>query len=251
MGATLEWWESFFHGPWGELQAEGYFQKRNASEADFIVSALDLEAGDDVLDLACGTGRHAVELAARGIKVTGIDFNGTTLETARAAATARDVRLRLIERDMRCLRFRDEFDAAYCFWTSFGYFEDETHDLVVAKRIAEALRPGGRFLLDVGATETLLPVFRQRRWDCLDEARTHRLLQETRWDFETSRIETEWTFIEDGNIRTCRSSVRLYSYRELCDLLREAGFRAFEGFDTLTGEPFTLGSSRLSLVASL
>lgn len=251
MNATSEWWESFFHGPWGRWQAEGFKQENTEAEADFIVGALGLAPGRQVLDVACGTGRHAVELAGRGIEVTGIDFNGRALAVAREAARERGVEPTFLQRDMRCLRFREQFDAAYCFWTSFGYFEDESHDLVVAKRIAEALRPGGRFLIDIVATETLLPVFEQRLTEQFEHNGPRELVQLPRFDFETGRVEADWTFVEKGRKETWHSSLRVYSYRELCEILREAGFERFEGYDTRTGEPFALGASRLALVASL
>lgn len=251
MNATCEWWEEFFRGPWGQWQAQGFRQDRSGTEVDLLVNALKLKKGEKVLDIACGVGRHAVELAARGFDVTGIDFNKSVIAAARQRVARRRVAAEFLELDMRCLRYRDRFDAAYCFWTSFGYFEDESHDLVVAKRIAEALRPGGRFLLEVDSTETVLPMLKARRREWLDDNETCELLHETQWNFETSRIEEDWTFVENGKSESRHSSLRLYSYRELCDLLREAGFQHFEGFDTLTGEPFSLGSSRLALVASL
>ena len=251
MNATSEWWETFFQGPWSEWQAQGFMQERTEQEADFIVRALGLEPGDAVLDVPCGTGRHAVELAARGIEVTGIDFNADVLGIAQSAAVESGRAPRFLQADMRCLRFREEFDAAYCFWTSFGYFEDESHDLVVAKRIAESLRPGGRFLLDLMVVETLLPVFRPENDRVLDESGTRRVREQVRLDFETSRVEADWTFVENGSSRSLHTSLRLYSYRELCELLREAGFVRFEGYDTASGEPFGLGARRLSLVASL
>jgi SAM-dependent methyltransferase len=251
MNATCEWWEGFFHGPWGELQAKGYASEKTQTEAECIISTLGLAAGDEVLDVACGIGRHTLELAARSIRMTGIDFNGKALAIAAAAAAERGLDAAFVKSDMRCLRWRERFDAAYCFWTSFGYFEDEAHDLVAAKRIAEALKPDGRFLIDVHTTETLLPMFRQRHWEWLDESHSDRLLQDTHWNFETGRVEGVWTFIENGRSRSCGSSLRLYSYRELCELLREAGFSRFESYDTKTGSPFRLGSQRLSLVASL
>ncbi len=251
MNATSEWWESFFHGPWGRWQADGFKQENTRAEADFLVETLAIKPGDAVLDVACGTGRHAIDLAARGIEVTGIDFNGRVLAKARERAADLAVEPRFLKQDMRCLRFREQFDAAYCFWTSFGYFEDESHDLVVAKRIAEALRPGGRFLIDIAAVETILPVFQQRLTEQFEHNGLRELVHYPQFDFETGRVEADWTFVEDGREETCHSSLRLYSYRELCDLLREAGFERFTSYDTLTGEPFSLGSSRLSLVASL
>lgn len=251
MNAQSEWWEGFFRGPWGQWQTEGFKQENTQAEAALLVEALGLKAGEKVLDVACGTGRHAVELAARGIEVTGIDFNETALRAARRKATARGVEVDFVRQDMRCLGYREQFDAAYCFWTSFGYFEDESHDFVVARRIAEALKPGGRFLLEGMATETLLPIFEPRRTEWLDAARTRQVQQETHFDCETGRVEEDWTFIENGRRQSCHSSLRLYSYRELCDLLREAGFESFTGYDTQTGQAFGLGASRLSLVASL
>jgi SAM-dependent methyltransferase len=251
MNATSEWWETFFHGPWGKWQANGFAQQNTRAEADFLFRCLGLQAGDAVLDVACGTGRHAIELAERGVDVTGIDFNARTLEVARSRAAASDVAVEWVKQDMRCLRFRDQFDAAYCFWTSFGYFEDENHDLVVAKRVAEALKPGGRFLIDIAAIETILPIFEGHRSHWLDDDETCQLIEDVRFDCASGRVEADWTFVEGGQSCTSHSSIRLYSYRELCELLREAGFRRFAGYDTRTGEPFALGSKRLALVASL
>lgn len=70
-------------------------------------------------------------------------------------------------------------------------------------------------------------------------------------DIDRGRVDCEWTFIDDGNARSSKSSIRLYSYRELCELLREAGFTTFEALETVTGKPFKLGSQRLSVVATL
>ena len=251
MNATTEWWESFFHGPWGELQSRGYMQENTRAEADFLVRALDLEAGDQVLDVACGTGRHAIELARRGIAVTGIDFNGATLAVAEASARAQGVAPQFLKTDMRCLRFRDQFDAAYSYWTSFGYFEDESHDLVVAKRIAEALRPGGRFLIDITVIETLTPVFRSERVTPPGADGATEVRERVGYNFETGRIECDWTFVDDAGTRSAHSSLRLYSCHELCQLLREVGFERFEAYDPSTGEAFGLGATRLGLVASL
>jgi len=251
MNAASEWWETFFHGPWGEWQRAGLMQEHTTAEADFLVQALDLKRGDKVLDVACGIGRHAIELTRRGCNVTGIDFNGDVIAQAEHNADAAGVAPHFIKRDMRCLRYRNEFDAAYCFWTSFGYFEDESHDLVAAKRIADALRPGGRFLLDIMVSETILPIFTPSSSTPIDADGERVLREERRLDLEKGRVEAEWTFIERGQTRSAWSSLRLYSYRELCELLREAGFNRFEGYDTMTGEPFGLGARRLSLVASL
>jgi hypothetical protein len=77
------------------------------------------------------------------------------------------------------------------------------------------------------------------------------VLEERRWNLETGRIEADWTFVDpqDG-VQTAHSSIRVYTYAELCTLLRTAGFRRFQGLDTTTGAPFRLGSRRLCLIAT-
>jgi SAM-dependent methyltransferase len=225
-------------------------QQNTSAEVDFIVHALGLEAGDEVLDVACGTGRHAIELAKLGIEVTGIDFNGAILDVAERRSAEQLVEVLFLKKDMRCLQFREEFDAAYSYWTSFGYFADESHDYVVLRRIAESLRPGGKFLLELLSTETLLPVFQPERISPLDESGRNQLRNRDRLDLESGRVESEWTFVESGRERTSHASLRLYSYRELCAMLREAGFDRIEGFDSKSGQPFAPGAKRLALVAT-
>ena len=101
MNKTREWWEDFFPGPWGDLQAQGYPQEKTHAEVDFLVAALELSEGDRVLDLACGIGRHTVELAIRGFDATGLDFNGAALALAQKAASEHGVSPRFVCRDMR------------------------------------------------------------------------------------------------------------------------------------------------------
>ncbi|MGD8340954.1 MAG: methyltransferase domain-containing protein [Gammaproteobacteria bacterium] len=253
MNRPSEWWEEFFRGPWGEFQAQGFPfpQEATHAEVDFLVSTLDLKAGDSVLDLACGIGRHSIELAALGMDVTAVDFNPGALDAAKRAATERSVCVHFVEQDMRELAGTELYDTAICFWTSFGYFEDEADDLRVAKRVARSLKPGGRFLIDLQVKESVFPRFQERRWTWFDEERPKRLLEEVNFNVDNGRVDAEWTFIENGVIRSNSSSIRLYSYRELCELLREAGFQTFEGLETVTGKRFKLGSQRLSLVATV
>jgi hypothetical protein len=79
-----------------------------------------------------------------------------------------------------------------------------------------------------------------------------RILQERRIDHEAGRILGSWTLVDpEGGIETAHSSIRLYAYRELCELLRAAGFAGpMTGVETLSGKPFGVGASRLSLIAT-
>src|SRR4051794_11213732 len=95
------WWEAFFGGPWGELQADGYPAERTRAETDFIVDALALAPGARVLDVPCGEGRHSIELAARNFMPTAVDFSARALAAAERRMRERGVQLDFVRADMR------------------------------------------------------------------------------------------------------------------------------------------------------
>ncbi len=117
-------------------------------EVAFIADVLHLPAGAEILDLYCGYGRHAIELAKRGYRVTGVDANEAFLAIAgqKAAEEKADVAFRRL--DMRELGFNGEFDAVINMFAAFGYFSDDENAAVLGK-VSAALRPGGQFLIDL------------------------------------------------------------------------------------------------------
>jgi SAM-dependent methyltransferase len=121
---------------------------------------------------------------------------------------------------MRDIPWSEEFDAAFCFGGSFGYFDDEGNRRHVAS-VSRSLKPEGRFLIDAHTLETLLPVFQERDWG-------HRgddlILQDRSFDHETTRVGAQWTIIHQGHTSQRSSSMRIYTYRELCQLLAGVGF---------------------------
>ena len=121
------------------------FTKGTAREVDFVVEALGLAAGDRVLDVGCGPGRHAYELARRGIEVHGIDISQRFIDIATETAPAGATFERL---DARQMPFTAEFDAAICLCQgAFGLMTvDGENDLVLAG-IAAALKPSGTLAL--------------------------------------------------------------------------------------------------------
>jgi SAM-dependent methyltransferase len=195
----------------------------------------------------CGDGRIAVELAARGHRVTGVDIQPEMIAAARAKAAERGVAVELHQGDMRDLPWIARFDAALCWWGSFGWF-DAAENLRQAKAVARALEPGGRYLVDLPTLEALLPQWRRRSWNKVGDVLVG---DESEFDPISGRIETIWTFRRGDETAVRRSSIHLYTYRELVSVLEAAGFREFEAMGTLTGEPFRQGSPRLYLTARL
>lgn len=129
----------------GEAYLRYSFTKGTVQEVDHIVESLGLSAGDRVLDVGCGPGRHAHELARRGIAVHGIDISDRFVELARAEAPDGATFERL---DARSLPFDGEFDAVVCLCQgAFGPMTASGEDDVVVDGLARALRRGGRLAL--------------------------------------------------------------------------------------------------------
>jgi len=210
------------------------------------LALLKLEPGAAVLDLCCGPGRHSLELARRGFKVTGVDRTARFLEEARRRAEAEGLVIEFVQGDMRTFRRPEAFDAVINLFTSFGYFDDPQEDKQVLENVYTSLRPNGKLLLDTMGKEVLARIFRERDWFEQDGAL---FLEERRLLEGWSRIETRWIIVRDGEQEEFTLKLRLYSGAELRALLREIGFRRVELFGNLDGEPYDQNARRLVALA--
>jgi SAM-dependent methyltransferase len=241
-----DWWRTFFTGVPVEMWLRVPTEEQTRSEADFIEKVLHLGPGAKVLDVPCGGGRHSLELAARGHRVTGVDLSDDFLKVARAGSAQRALPVTWEQREMSDLPWREELDGAFCFGNSFGYLDDAGNARFL-HAVARALKPGARFVLDTSMTaEGLFPAFQERRWYQIGDIL---FLSQARYDPVSGRLETEYTFVRDGQFDTRPASVRIHTYSELCRLFADAGLTGCEGYDSLDRGPFRLGSPRLLLVA--
>jgi SAM-dependent methyltransferase len=139
-----------YFAPVGDHLGSAYlryaFTKGTAQECRFLLELLDLPAGARLLDVGCGPGRHAVELARAGLAVIGVDVSATFLALAADSARRAGVSAAFFEVDARRLPFDDEFDAVLSICQGgFGLMGPD--DALVLRRMAEAARPGGRVVL--------------------------------------------------------------------------------------------------------
>lgn len=122
--------------------------ERTKTEVDFIIKSVGLKKTDRILDLACGHGRHSIELAKRGYgNITALDYSETFIDKAAADAANEGVDVDFVHGDMKALTYFDEFDVVITVFTTLGYFDDNTNKDVL-KQINKALKPGGRFWMD-------------------------------------------------------------------------------------------------------
>ncbi len=124
--------------------------------ADYVTKIAGLKKGDSVLDAACGVGRIAVELAALGMDVTGVDITKPVLEAAAQSAEDEGVSLTLLNQDLRTFTTDKKFDCAINLYTSFGYCDTEEEDLMILQNIARALKQGGTFIMECTSRETAI-----------------------------------------------------------------------------------------------
>ena len=129
--ASASWYteEGGFFGP-GYLReyADLLPPERTTAEIDFLEQVVPLERGAKILVLACGHGRHAIELARRGYAMTGQDLNAFFLQEAARAATRVGVQVRWVQRNMRDIPVADEFAVVLNLFSSFGYLESDAED---------------------------------------------------------------------------------------------------------------------------
>src|SRR5512132_332799 len=120
-----DWWKDFFGGLMVDFWRAAMTPEMTRAEADFLWTSLRLAPGMRVLDVPCGDGRLALELSARGCRVTGVDVSSDFLTAARDAARERGLDVLWRQSDMRDLPWTEQFEAAYCAGSSFGFFDDE------------------------------------------------------------------------------------------------------------------------------
>lgn len=242
-----EWFETFFQGAAVEFWTRVMTPALTMPEVDFLARTLEISPHSHILDVPCGNGRHAIELARRGCKVTGVDLSDDFLARARAGSVGVNG-LDWVKSDMRTLQVSGPFDGAYCFGNSFGYL-DYSGVQALFSVLARVLKPGAKFVLDTGVTaESILPTLQTRGWY---RAGDILMLSERRYVAEASRLDIDYTFIVSGNTETHATSSYVLTALELTRLLEGAGFRVQSMNGGLSGEPFQLGSPRLILTARL
>lgn len=235
MSRAEPWWVPVFLEPFprGMIQLQTP-EEVTRDQVDFLVERLELTPGMHVLDLACGHGLHAVELARRGFQVTGLDLSEPALAHARGAAKEAGVEVDWVQADMRAVPFSDRFDAVVNLFTAFGYFEDEAEDEGVLREVAKALKPGGLFLVDTVNLLWLAQSFVPASVRELDDGSV--LVENREYDVLSGRTSSRILLVEsDGQRVEYAYNVRIYSYTELAAMLRRTGLAPEQAWGDWTG----------------
>jgi SAM-dependent methyltransferase len=228
-GSTTEvqpdWYRSAFSA---ETTVDRPWADQTVAEIDRVLAMMRPEAGARGLDLACGTGRHSIELARRGFSVLGVDIASDLLEIAVGEADRLPVEgVEFKQADLRQLDLDAEFDLVLNLNDgAVGYFESEEDNHRTFEVIAAALRPGGGNLMqlpNVLYAETHLPQKTYIEGEGMVELIDHR------WDKRTRYLEGSTTPIVFGGIVEKPEPIlfrqRLYSVDELTELYESVGMK--------------------------
>jgi len=217
------------------------------TEARQVAGLLGLQPGMRVLDGGCGHGRITERLAQLGCLMVGIDRAPHFIRVAKRNARARGVEVDYRVGDLRELSLVAEFDAAFNWFTGFGYFDDAT-DRDILRRYHAALRPGGRFLLELQNRDRLVRFFNPSS-GYAREVGEDMMLDSNTFDPISGRAKTSRFIVRRGRVRRTEYSVRVFAFTEIRDWLLDAGFRDVEAFDR-DGSAFTIESRRMAVIAA-
>lgn len=215
--------------------------------AESVIKIAGLTKGSSVLDAGCGPGRISVELAAKGLDVTGVDIIQSELDAAKDSADAEGVKLELINCDLRSFKSQKKFDCAINLYTSFGYCDTIEEDFQILKNIADSLRDNGFFILECTSRETAILYFTDGEW--FERSGLTVLTQfsvEGAWE----GLRSKWTIINRDGQRIEHEFVqRLYSAIELKRMMIRAGFNSVEIYGNYDFSPYNEHAKTMVIVA--
>ncbi len=245
--ASAAWWTTMFSGLALDLQRRLNPAQHTLAEADFIEKLLQLPPAAALADVPCGDGRLAIELASRGYQLTAVDLAPELVADAQRVAHERGLPVNASVGDMLQLAWHEQFDAMYCVGNSFAYFDDTGNQRFLGN-VQRALKAGGRFVLQTNLiAESILSTPNSRNWYEFGDVM---LCHASNYDWREGRLNSEYRFLRNGASEDKHASYRVYFFRELMQMLHDAGFCSIADYGSLQGEPFSFGARNLYLVAT-
>ncbi|MBM3268498.1 MAG: class I SAM-dependent methyltransferase [Candidatus Sericytochromatia bacterium] len=234
--------DGFWHGTQAQMFTEQRWEAADG-EIEQILTLTGATAPGPILDLCCGPGRHALALARRGFRVTGVDRTGKYLAEAAARAAEASLDVEWIQSDMREFERPGAFHAVINMFTAFGYFADPGDDRRVVENVYRSLVPGGAFLLEMAGKEVIARIFQARSWH--EEPDGTLVLEERRVAPGWGWIDNRWIHVKGAERVEFHVGHRLYSAAELTGLLSACGFARTAVFGDLAGAPYDTAARRL------
>lgn len=237
------WYRSFFQNFYLKLYKDIIAGFDSKKEAKLIADILRIPENKKILDLCGGHGRISIPLAKMGYDVYILDINKKFLEMAKKEGKRQKLEIKTIKSDMRNIPYVNEFDAVINIFTSFGYLETDKEDERVIKEVYKSLKPGGIFLIDIINGQWLKNHFCQKNWKKIDNLL---VLEEHKLDNIRKRNIVKITIIDlkRNKKHITYQRLRLYSAKELKNILIKNKFKIIRIYGNLNKEKFSPHSSK-------
>lgn len=240
-----EWFEEWFNTD----EYLDVYRDRNNAEAkelvELILKFININPKGEVLDLACGAGRHSILFAQKGFKVTSVDLSEKLLSVAKRTAEENNVEIDFIKSDLRNFSTDKTFDLVLNLFTSFGYFEDDKENLRLFDIAFKYLKNSGYFVLDYFNKTYLENNLVKESKDNFE----HCTLVQKR-HIENNRVIKDIFINRNGKNIHFRESVRMFSKKELISAVEDAGFKVSNIFGGFSAEDFDdMNSQRIIIIA--
>ncbi|KYC46009.1 MAG: tRNA (uracil(54)-C(5))-methyltransferase [Candidatus Methanofastidiosum methylothiophilum] len=221
-----KWYEELFDN-YSKTYENEEFTKGTTGEIDFIEKEINYNKSMKILDIGCGTGRHSIELAKRGYKVTGIDLSECMLERAKEKAKESNVKVDFIKADARELKFENQFDLALMICEGgFPLMETDEMNFKILQSAAKALNHKGKFILTT--LNGLFPLFHSVK-DFINSKSVDGKTDGNTFDLMTFRDKSILEITDDtGNIKKIKCDERYYVPSEITWLLKTLNFKKID-----------------------
>ena len=210
---------------------------------DLILSEINIKQNANVLDAACGAGRHSIRLAQKGFNVTGFDLSETLLEIAIKNAIEKNIKINFQHADLRTFQSHVKFDLVVNLFTSFGYFNSDEENFLFAENAYNMINDNGYYVLDY-----LNKYFLEDNLiDHTEKVFDDKQIQERRF-IRNGRVEKKITITKENQDSEFLESVKLYSYSELLSQFNKIGYKQVKVFGDYFGEAFNNESSERCII---
>ena len=231
-----QWYEALFEN-YGQKYDREPFTQGTIGECDFIEKEIQFDKSLKILDVGCGTGRHAIELTKRGYNVTGIDLSESQLKRAREKAEADGVSIDFRCCDARNLPFDGEFDVAIMLCEGgFSLMETDEMNFEILRNVTKSLKPQAKLIFTT--INGLFPLFHSvNEFYASAQEEGNSMCKSSGFDLMTFRDHNVVEFEDDsGNKKSLECNERYYVPCEIVWLLKSLGYKIIDIFGAKLGE---------------
>jgi len=231
-----QWYESLFENYARKYDSEN-FTHGTIGECDFIEKEINFDKSLKILDVGCGTGRHAIELSKRGYSVTGIDLSESQLKRAKEKAAESNLIIDFQCLDARNLPFNNEFDVAIMMCEGgFSLMETDEMNFEILKNVTKSLKPDAKLIFTT--CNGLFPLFNSVEDFYASTVQDgNSICSNSTFDLMTFRDHNTVEFEDDdGNKKTLECNERYYVPCEITWLLKSLGYKTIDIYGARLGE---------------